>query len=257
MRSAAELIQCPLSKMKPYSLMLSPVYVFLKMNQKFVSIKEPLDFFTPQEIAKLARYESVFVPKSINSAVKFQSAGRLVKSLLNTRIEGLPPTSYEISNEVESVLLPLWGKDLRIEPFFMSIFADELCKKLPEEMMENGRDASIDLHDLGLLLSGASVFFGLQTGTFDYQKVSERREEVYLKTVSGTDWTRAGLASDQLVRDLFVLLQASRSIDLEVLKSHPSEWCRRISSRLKRFQEAKRLSKEKSPSMYGEEGFAI
>jgi len=35
MESATQLIQCPIHTVEPFALMLAPVYVLMKLNQKF------------------------------------------------------------------------------------------------------------------------------------------------------------------------------------------------------------------------------
>jgi hypothetical protein len=50
-----ELRVCSIASVQPYALMLSPVYAYLPQNAKFVAIKAPLDFFTPEELARNPR----------------------------------------------------------------------------------------------------------------------------------------------------------------------------------------------------------
>jgi len=54
----------PIASVKPYALMIAPVYVFMRVNEKFVSVKAPLDFFTPEELERLKSFESFFFQPS-------------------------------------------------------------------------------------------------------------------------------------------------------------------------------------------------
>ena len=56
--AAPNMRSVPIGELKPYSLMLAPVYVFLKRNERFVAVKAPMDFFTPEEIERLRPYET-------------------------------------------------------------------------------------------------------------------------------------------------------------------------------------------------------
>ena len=50
--AADQLRACPVESVKPYVAMPAPVYIYLRANAKFVSVKGPLDFFTPDELAR-------------------------------------------------------------------------------------------------------------------------------------------------------------------------------------------------------------
>ena len=44
LESVDKLIQCPVHTIEPFALMLAPAYILMKLNQKLVSVKAPLDF---------------------------------------------------------------------------------------------------------------------------------------------------------------------------------------------------------------------
>src|SRR5689334_8605019 len=73
----------PIVSVKPYSLMLAPVYVFMRLNEKFVSVKGPLDFFTPEELERLQPFESFFLPEFVDTALPFRQVARNVRALLS------------------------------------------------------------------------------------------------------------------------------------------------------------------------------
>ena len=135
----------PIASVKPYSLMLAPVYVFMRLNEKFVSVKGPLDFFTPEELERLKPFESFFLPEFVDAALPFRQIARNVRRLVGWEPEykgeeQLPPAPYEVSDAVLRMIGPLWAPGLVIEPFFAAVFANELCELLPPEKLRAARD---------------------------------------------------------------------------------------------------------------------
>ena len=70
--AAHQLRVCPIPSVQPYALMLSPVYVFMKANEKFVSVKAPLDFFTQEELSKLRMYDTFYMPDFVDRTLPFR-----------------------------------------------------------------------------------------------------------------------------------------------------------------------------------------
>ncbi len=81
-----DLLQCPVSSVEPYAPMLAPIYVYMKLNEKLVSVKAPLDFFVPDELNSLKRYEVFYIPKFVQSTSRFQTAAKVVKNLILNRV---------------------------------------------------------------------------------------------------------------------------------------------------------------------------
>ena len=79
----AEMFSCPISTIEPYSLLLAPAYVYMKRNERVVSVKGPLDFFTPDELERIRGYEMIYFPKFVKSSVQFQTSARLVRKILS------------------------------------------------------------------------------------------------------------------------------------------------------------------------------
>ncbi len=150
--SADELLQCSISTVKPYALMLAPVYVFMKRNEKFVSVKGPLDFFTPEELAAFSSYGAFHLPKTVAELTPFQTAAKLVREMLKETQAPFPPAPFEVSDELIKVLAPVWGRNIESSPFWSSIFSDELCGPLDSHELLYGRYTSFVLNDLGFLL---------------------------------------------------------------------------------------------------------
>src|SRR4051794_31443428 len=82
--AAAEKLRiCPIRTIEPFALMLAPVYVFMRRNEKFVSVKAPLDFFTPEELEKLRPFQSFFMTEFVDTALPFRQAARRVRAVLS------------------------------------------------------------------------------------------------------------------------------------------------------------------------------
>ena len=243
--AAEELFQCRVSSVRPFALMLSPVYVFMKRNQKFVSVKAPLDFFTPDELSTLGRYEEFFLPKSVVEVSAFQTAARLVRGILDKAQSGFPPASFEISNELIKVLAPLWGKEILVSPFCAAIFADELCGPLESGELLLGRESAVIKHDLGLLLSGLLVFVLVHLGWFDRERLIRIRLEVYGRTIRGEEWSNPANEWESVSTDLMRILNLSLHLGLEFLEECPSQWSFALRGRIRRILETARVIEER------------
>jgi hypothetical protein len=178
-KEAAESMRiCPIDTVKPYAMMLAPVYAYMKLNEKFVSVKAPLDFFTPGELDKLRTFEAFHLPAFVDTVLPFRSAARSVRALLSWSPElsvkgprkdlvALPPASYELSDAVLRIVGPLWSSQAKVEPFFVAAFVNELCELLPAESLTTARDRSFDLYENAVLGSSWAVFLALHLGYVD------------------------------------------------------------------------------------------
>ena len=255
--SIDELLHCPIHSVEPYALMLAPVYVLMKLNEKLVSVKAPLDFFTEDELSKLTRYDTFYLPQFARFSARFQTAARLSRSILTSMEKEIHVVApFEVSTELQTTLGPLWSKQEKVEPFFMAIFADELCNRLDPELLVKSRERAVVLHDLGLLLSGAFVFISLQIKFFTHSDISRIRTEIYSRTVEGETWESPKSEDEVLVRDLYRILGQQREISRELVDGIRQEWARKLSARLKRYADVRKRQNIQSPSIFGPEGFA-
>src|SRR3990167_7937356 len=93
----------PIDSVEPYALTLAPMNVFLKRNEKFVSVKAPLDFFVPEELEKLRPLGNFFIPDFVDKVVPFRKAARSVAALLKweppppAKDGAYPPVALPIS----------------------------------------------------------------------------------------------------------------------------------------------------------------
>jgi hypothetical protein len=193
---------CPISTVSPYVLMLAPVYVFMKLNEKYVAVKAALDFFTPGELERLKPFETFFIPDSIDRTLPYRDAGRRVRGLLtyvppappgqDERLSdfpevALPPAPYEMSDAVLRVLGPLWelvpGSGAAIEPYFLLALVNELCEVIPGEMLSKARDFDVKLYETAVYRSSWAVFMALHLGYCDLSFLNALRMRVFQETV--------------------------------------------------------------------------
>jgi|GEM_PF-6165884 len=240
LEAADELFQCRIATVKPYVLMLSPIYVFMKRNQKFVSVKAPLDFFTPSELETLAPYEDFFIPKNVSAVSGFQTAAKISREMIRAANAGFPPAPYELSDQLIRVLGPLWGKSLRVSAFCSAIFADEFCGPIEPQELLLGRDTAVVQHEKGLLLSGMLIFTLVHLGWNDSDLLMKLRSEVYSRTIRGEEWEGASQAWEFIARDVSRLIDLRVDLCREGLSEVSSQWVHELGARLTRISEASR-----------------
>lgn len=185
--AAAKLRQCPIETVKPFAMMIAPVYVFMRRNEKFISVKSPLDFFTPEEIQRLKSVEMFFMPDFVESVLPYRTLARRVKMVLGWNpVESsgaLPPAPYELADGALRMMAPLWGKKFRIEPFFACVFANEFCSLLPGEELMAAREKDLATLERAIILSAWMVFFSLHTGAADQNYLDHLRLASFRKVL--------------------------------------------------------------------------
>ncbi|MGK5086169.1 hypothetical protein WDW86_01310 [Bdellovibrionota bacterium FG-2] len=257
---------CPMKSVKPYALMLAPVYVFLPKNEKFISVKAPLDFFTPEELQRLASYRTFYLPEFVDSALSYRKAGRSIRGLLSWESEAplgencqvaLPPPPYQLNDSILRMMGPLWGAGAAIEPFFIAVLVNELCGLLSPEVLLKCRDHSISDFEYAVLLSSWSVFLALHLGFSDLDFLRALRERVFKEVSEERSPTTVTNEVDQLV----LLARASlpnekvRTLQGNWFAGRPENVARRILGRIKRLQDQLIPSAATVASVFGERGF--
>lgn len=260
---------CPVDSVHSFAPMLAPVYVFLRLNAKFVSVKSPLDFFTPDELERYRPMESFFMPPQIGAALPFVEAGRKIQTLLNwvpkpiKNLEALPPSPYELSDAILQYIGPLWGPQLYVEPFFMSALATELLPLIPEKDLLEARDTRIELYEMAMLRAGCAVFFALMNGIHHLQYLERIRNEIFCQTAQLNRVAHSRfLPQDLETMELASLLvpdaqgKAIQISDLQALRSKKAAM--KILGRLERVTGEPLISQDQpSVSIFGPEGFAF
>lgn len=176
-----QLRMVPVESVQPFALMPSPIYVFLKNNEKFVSVKAPLDFFTEEELQQIQPMESVYFLGFVKFLMPYQTAAQAVCSILSHEQSSgeLKPAGFELADSVLKAIGPLWGPHGEIEPFFATVFTEELCGRLPKDLLIRARDSSVDRYEESIMVSSWAVFLALHLGYCDLKFLNDLRIRVF------------------------------------------------------------------------------
>ena len=264
--AAITLHATPVSDMLAHRPVSSPVYVYLRANEKFVSVKAPLDFFTEPELERLKSYEFFYTPRAMDSVLPYQDAGVAIRRLLEwkpdedqSRPTHLPPASYELSDSVLRMLAPLWGPQAEIEPFFVVAFVEEICDALSVDALMKARDTSVEHYEGALTAAAWAVFLALHLGHCNRGFLTSLRRQVFLEA-SGI--ARAALLHP-ITRDLCeaALKQTAKGagarVTVKALEETKDELVFRIQGRFKRMRDdlGGAAGAGISASIYGSGGF--
>jgi hypothetical protein len=262
--AASSLRICQLETVKPYALMMAPIYVYMRRNEKYVSIKGPLDFFTPDELERLKPFEIVFMPPFVDSVLPFRQVARRAKAILHWDPSSggkaaLPPAPYELSDAILRVVGPLWSPDHYLEPFFVSIFSNEFCDLLPGNELLEARDRDLSLYERAIFISAWMVFLSLHLGITDTDYLNGLRLRSFRKVV-GTEVSEEGVLAfqDELFDLLDQLLPGDsvyQRLGIEDFSERSERVAQKIVSRLKRVQTSLTDITFKKASIWGEKGF--
>ena len=264
----------PVGVFAPHAILLTPLYVFLPKNQKFVAIKAPLQFFSPEELEKFNVVDNFYVPEFIDLIAPFQNAGEAVRELLKIRevvqvrtSQGAVPVSltvsqYELNDAVLRVIATLWGDSVRVEPFFLCTFADEVCDALRPDIILRAAERDVELFELGLLRSSMAVFLALHLGYAHAHALTYLRERVFDDSFSRSKERPVGLVP-QLVSLVRALIpdagcrEISANAIRAVMKENGVETAsvRKLLCRIESVLNKKLIrSGALSPSLYGGKG---
>lgn len=269
--AAASLRNCPIRSVSPFALMISPVYVYMRRNKKFVAVKAPLDFFTPEELKRMLPFESFFLPQFVDSALIFRETARHVKTLIQwspdkktagtdliSRELSLPPTPYELSDAILRMLAPLWESRGAIEPFFVTIFSNELCELFPGETLRWAREQSVDLFECALYRASWAVFLALHLGYYDWRFINSLRNHVFFETMKKTETIKGFGELDELLNYVWLTVESSKTrlFETRLFNEIPSRITQKLASRIERIKrEFPPTHTETPPSIYGPRGF--
>ena len=190
----SRLHRVPISTIQPYALMIAPVFVFLKSNEKFVQVKHALDFFVPEELEKLKFYECFYFNELITAVLPFCEAGRKVRALVRKQEEPQSPdvflpSDFEVAEQVFKILGPLWFQasksEVEIEPYFTVVFVNEFCDLFPVEKLLKIRDQNTESFRQGLFRASWIVFLAIHLGYLDLEFLNALRDRVLLEEETG------------------------------------------------------------------------
>lgn len=265
---------CPIKTIRPYALMLAPIYVYMKNNCKFVAVKAPLDFFTPDELERLKPFETFFVPVFVDQSLRFRESARAIRSLLDWSYETqhgffAAPATYELSDGVVRIMAPLWSTlgsklgngSVTVEPFFLAAFANELCDLIPEDLLMQSREKDVIRFESAVMGSGVAVFLAMHLGYLDREFLNRLRIEVFSK-ISGILDERSNenafgveiSAIERVCVGLFSL-SAPRVVQVEHLFGLDDRVWTKLKSRMNRIRTEFGHIERPNSSVYGEGGF--
>ena len=256
---------CPIETVKPFALMIAPVYVFLRRNQKYVSVKAPLDFFVPDELDRLRSFEMFFMPEFVDSVLPYRQLARRVKTILTWNpVEGgvtLPPASFELADGMLRMTAPVWGGGRGIEAFFATIFCDELCGLLPGEEIKVARDRDLPGFERAVILSAWMVFLSLHIGTSDLAYLEGLRLRSFRKCL-GQGIETSGLDDCGESGELYDLLEELLSgellygaLALAHFEGRNERVAQKIAARIRRVNGELKPALALAGSIHGERGF--
>ena len=207
-----QLIRVSAEVFRPNEFLGVPVSVYLELNQKFVSVKGPLGLFSPEELDKFKTKGELFVhsfAKRIEAAQKvgsdirdaqalkisqpmhlIQSADSENQSSQETRVQQ-PPHPLQLHETSLRLLAQIWGRELWVEPYFLTVLALEMGGPLPIELVKARADQNIDALELALVRASVAVFFALHLGWVDPVWLGRFRER-YLASYFGGAWPKFG-----------------------------------------------------------------
>jgi hypothetical protein len=251
---------CPIRTVQPYALMMAPAYVYMKLNEKFVMMKGAFDFFTEEELERIKTFDSVFFPEEVDTALRFREVASEVRELLGWNPETvvlhelkektqgkkeeipLMLSSFELSDAVIRVIGPLWKPGPYIDPYFVSVFVNELCEIITPDLLKRYRDQSIADFEKAVMSSSWAVFIALHLGYNDLGFLNRLRLSAMNEIMSG----QAGVWKSAEIRQLVQVARESLGSELEplpghlihynVLKSHFNIASEKLSSRMQRVE---------------------
>jgi hypothetical protein len=267
--AADTLRRVPVHSIAAYTMVFAPVYAHLARNQKFVAVKGPLDFFTPDDLTKLAPLESLFFSPFVDALAPFVEAGQRVRAILRRpayrpapgagrRLPvALDPAPYIASDEILALVAPLWNRSetrVVIEPFFAAAFTGAVCDPLPGELLRGARDRGLDTYETAVYRAGWAVFTALHLGYTDFEFINALRTEVF-RDASGLE------AEASFVTRPFRELSAEAipgpevaAVGADLLESGNSALAPRFAGRMKRIVELSSRAADR-PTIFGERGF--
>lgn len=194
---------CPIRSVQPYALMMAPAYVYMKLNEKFVMVKGSFDFFTEEEIERLNAFGSIFFPEEVETALQFRDVANEVRELLSWdpekaalhqlkemtqgKKEEIPLmlSSFELSDAVIRVIGTLWKPGPYIDPYFVSVFVNELCELFTPELLKRYRDQSVVEFEKAVMCSSWAVFIALHLGYNDLSFINRLRLSIVQEMMMG------------------------------------------------------------------------
>jgi hypothetical protein len=182
---ALRLVRVPWERLHPYELMPAPAYVWMKKNQKFLLLKQPLDFLSQSEFDRHREWGELYFPTWIDQVQRARDFGAAVRALLHfhprsARGSELQPwSSFERNDGVVRTMASLWGQPLAADPFFLCHFVDRVCDPISADAMQSVREQSVAKYEQALYRSSWGVTLALLLGFGDLAWISRWRQKLF------------------------------------------------------------------------------
>lgn len=269
--AAMELKRCPIDSLSPYVLVASPIYLFMRKNEKFLVIKSPLDFFTEAELQKLKPFHSFYVPKFIDSVIPFIEAAKSVRILLTWEPQlkhnesqskkypevALPIAPFELSDAIVRAIAPLFGQQAVIEPFFVFTFINELCDPLPGDLLTEARSKDPTGFEKAILQSTWATFLCLALGYGDLPWLNQYWQKAFQYFTKSSDVKlQISETPDQILTIIDEQYQEEipKLYQPEFFAERQDRASQKVHSRFKRLSETLVKEGQQTPTIYGEGG---
>jgi hypothetical protein len=269
------LFRVKIETVKPFALMLGPAYLYLKANEKFVSVKGPLDFFLEAELSRLQPFQYFYFPHFVNSVIPIRQAGQKVRAILSLQDAfgekteetaypevTLAPASYEVSDSVLREIGPVWWNypkhGLGVDPFFITVFVNEICDLLPPQLLAKAREQDVTRMDGALFRSSWVVFLALHIGYVDLEFLNELRLRVFEEYLQSGD-ANGGKHNeiDELIEVAYQSFVNSnmKLLTMETFNKRKEKVSQKLVDRFKRIRKDLYSQGPQPPTIYGERGF--
>ena len=179
---------CPIETVQPFAPLPAPLYLLLSGNDKFVSVKAPLDFFTPEELDRYKSVGAFFYPQFVKKVLPFRNEALQFRTLLAAvdqakehpaeELENTP-SPYELSDAFLRMAGKLWSEGGVIEPFFVAVFAHEFCRPMDGSWMIIARETNVLAYDQAILRSGWATWQAMHLGYLNLSWLTKFRNSVF------------------------------------------------------------------------------
>jgi hypothetical protein len=106
--------------------------------------------------------------------------------------------SYEVSDAVIRLIAPLWNEGPSIDPFYVTVFVNELCDLLPGDTLKAYREQSMVDYERAVVQSSLIVFLALHLGYVDLAFINRLRAEAMREVMSKTARSLPSLELNEL-----------------------------------------------------------
>ncbi len=250
-----KLYRVQINTIRPFALMMAPVYLYLKANQKFITVKAPLDFFTPEELSRLKFYKYFYYPEFASSLLPFREAGRQARLILTTRVEIpdsaeepsssedlLPLAEFEISDHILKTIGPLWSQDSKngqgIDPYFVIVFVNELCDLFSKDKLIDARERGVINFDYALFRSSWAIFLALHLGYCNIEFLNRLRNRIFDACIAGESEHEVRNEVDELVFVAHSTLKGNynKKVNIDFFKKRLGRLSQKLEDRLDRIR---------------------